>query len=225
MNSKPTAPRVVAACPAFVTRSAWATCAGFAPDRTNARSRSRSARASASPMVGYSPKVIMLAWPLCRYRPVGLPHYGGVIERLIGTFMRRMEVLPGTTKSNVVEKGEYDATGKAAMTLAQLRKWMAAQVAAYHATEHRMLRKPPACMWIEPSQASLPDARADVPPLSVAGLFRVRCSSWRLWLPTVWRRRPVSVHPGSSWASLRCIPVPRFRSQCVHAATSGTSAR
>lgn len=97
---------------------------------------------------------------LLGYRPVGSPHYGGVIERLIGTFMRRTEVLPGTTKSNVVEKGEYDATGKAAMTLAQLRKWMAAQVAAYHATEHRMLRKPPASMWIEPSQAPLPDARA-----------------------------------------------------------------
>lgn len=96
---------------------------------------------------------------LLGYRPVGSPHYGGVIERLIGTFMRRTEVLPGTTKANVVEKGEYDATGKASMTLSQLRQWMAGQVAAYHATEHRMLRRPPASMWAEPPLASLPDAR------------------------------------------------------------------
>lgn len=96
---------------------------------------------------------------LLGYRPVGFPHYGGVIERLIGTFMRRTEVLPGTTKSNVVEKGEYDAVGKATLTLSQLRKWMAAQVAAYHASEHRMLRQPPASMWVQPGPAPLPDAR------------------------------------------------------------------
>jgi putative transposase len=96
---------------------------------------------------------------LLGYRPVGSPHYGGVIERLIGTFMRRTEVLPGTTKANVVEKGEYDAVGKATMTLSQLRKWMAAQVAAYHASDHRMLRQPPASMWVQPDPVPLPDAR------------------------------------------------------------------
>jgi putative transposase len=97
---------------------------------------------------------------LLGYRPVGSPHYGGVIERLIGTFMRRTEVLPGTTKSNVVEKGGYDAVGKATMTLSQLRKWMVARVMAYHADSHRMLRKPPASMWVQPEPAPLPDARS-----------------------------------------------------------------
>ena len=34
------------------------------------------------------------------WRPVGRPHYGGHIERLIGTLMGRIHLLPGTTQSN-----------------------------------------------------------------------------------------------------------------------------
>ncbi len=40
------------------------------------------------------------------YRPVRTPHYGGHIERLIGTMMGKVHLLPGTTFSNVCDKGD-----------------------------------------------------------------------------------------------------------------------
>ena len=42
----------------------------------------------------------------CRYRPAGRPHYGGIIERIVGTVMQRVHELPGTTFSNPAERGE-----------------------------------------------------------------------------------------------------------------------
>jgi putative transposase len=34
------------------------------------------------------------------YRPLGRPHYGGIVERVIGTAMTMIHELPGTTFSN-----------------------------------------------------------------------------------------------------------------------------
>ena len=39
------------------------------------------------------------------YRPPGSPHFGGPIERLIGTMMGTVHLLPGTTLSPVAVKG------------------------------------------------------------------------------------------------------------------------
>jgi len=41
------------------------------------------------------------------------PHYGGIVERVIGTTMQLIHELPGTTFSNPKERGEYDADAKA----------------------------------------------------------------------------------------------------------------
>ena len=41
-------------------------------------------------------------------RPVATPHYGGHIERLIGTMMGSVHLLPGTTFSDIEERGDYD---------------------------------------------------------------------------------------------------------------------
>ena len=38
------------------------------------------------------------------YRPLGRPEAGAHIERLIGTFMHRIHLIPGTTFSNVADK-------------------------------------------------------------------------------------------------------------------------
>lgn len=46
-----------------------------------------------------------------RYRPKRTPHYGGHIERLIGTTIGKIHLLPGTTYSSVADKGDYDAEG------------------------------------------------------------------------------------------------------------------
>ncbi|MFE7802537.1 transposase family protein [Nocardia sp. NPDC057440] len=67
------------------------------------------------------------------YRPPGAPHYGGVVERLVGTMMRLLHELPGTTFSNPRERGDYDSDAKAVLTLAELQQWMALAAACYHA--------------------------------------------------------------------------------------------
>jgi putative transposase len=43
------------------------------------------------------------------HRPVGRPHFGGHIERLIGTMMGAVHLLPGTTFSSVDQKGAYES--------------------------------------------------------------------------------------------------------------------
>lgn len=84
------------------------------------------------------------------YRPVRRPHFGGHIERLIGTMMGATHLLPGTTFSNVAERGDYDAEGKACMTLGELEAWLAAQIIGpYHAERHRGIGIPPALAWTE----------------------------------------------------------------------------
>ena len=44
-----------------------------------------------------------------KWRPPGEPHFGGHIERLIGRQMGSLHLLPGTTFSNVDERGDYDS--------------------------------------------------------------------------------------------------------------------
>ena len=54
------------------------------------------------------------------YRPLARPHFGGHIERLIGTMMGAVHLLPGTTESSIAAKGSYDAEAKAAMSLSDV---------------------------------------------------------------------------------------------------------
>jgi len=85
---------------------------------------------------------------LLSYRPVGSPHYGGTIERLIGTMVGKCHVLPGTTKNSVRAKHDYDPQKHASLTLRQLRSWFVEQLlGSYHLREHRMLRMAPSVAW------------------------------------------------------------------------------
>jgi putative transposase len=82
------------------------------------------------------------------YRPPGRPHYGGHIERYLGTLMRRIHGLPGTTMSNPAQRGKYPSEAKASMTLAELERWMALEIAGrYHHQVHRGLHAIPAQVW------------------------------------------------------------------------------
>lgn len=81
------------------------------------------------------------------YRPRRTPHYGGHIERLIGTTIGEVHLLPGTTFSNIKDKGDYDAEGKACMTLKEFERWFALQVGIYHGTIHSALGVPPLTAW------------------------------------------------------------------------------
>ncbi len=84
------------------------------------------------------------------YRPPGQPHFGGIVERLIGTMMRMVhDEVPGTTFSNIGQRGEYDSDGQAALTLAELQAWLALAVACYHGQVHETLGRTPAGVWAE----------------------------------------------------------------------------
>ncbi|MCA3034837.1 MAG: DDE-type integrase/transposase/recombinase, partial [Rhodocyclaceae bacterium] len=71
-------------------------------------------------------------------RPKGQPRYGGHVERTFRTHMHEIHnELPGTTFSNVAAKMEYDAEGKAVMTLDALEKWFALFVlGVFHQKPH-----------------------------------------------------------------------------------------
>jgi putative transposase len=67
-----------------------------------------------------------------QYRPPGLPHYGGIVERVIGTLMGLIHQVPGTTFSNVEERGDYNSEKKAVLTLAELEKWLTIAITNYY---------------------------------------------------------------------------------------------
>jgi len=81
------------------------------------------------------------------YRPPGQPHYGGIVERVIGTAMQQIHALPGTTFSNPGERGAYDADATAVLTLGELERWLTLAVASYHGSVHASLQQPPAARW------------------------------------------------------------------------------
>lgn len=84
------------------------------------------------------------------HRPVARPHFGGHIERLIGTLMGRVHLLPGTTDASPVARSGYDSEHEATLTLAEFRDWLQLEIAGqYHHTIHRMLGTTPAAAWDE----------------------------------------------------------------------------
>ncbi len=95
-----------------------------------------------------------------RYRPPGQPHFGGIIERLIGTVMQVVHELPGTTFSSTAARGTYDSDGKAVLTMRELQCWLAPAVACYHGQVHDTLGRTPAAVWAE-------KAAGDRPPVTV----------------------------------------------------------
>ena len=81
------------------------------------------------------------------YRPPGSPHFGGHVERLIGTMMGAVHLLPGTTQSSVAAKGGYDAEAMAAMTLGEFDRWFALEICRYNNSIHSSLGCTPVAKW------------------------------------------------------------------------------
>lgn len=78
------------------------------------------------------------------WRPVARPHFGGYIERLLGTFSKEIHALPGTTFSNPRERGEYESEAKASLTLSEFEAWMTTYIVqVYHQRVHSSLDMPP----------------------------------------------------------------------------------
>ncbi len=72
-------------------------------------------------------------------RKPGPAHLGGHIERLIGTMVGKLRLLPGATGSNVTHRDGYDAGKAAAMTLDEFERWLIYQIAIYHNHPHTAL--------------------------------------------------------------------------------------
>jgi putative transposase len=82
------------------------------------------------------------------HRPVATPHYGGHIERLIGTMMGEIHLLPGTTFSNIQQRGAYDSEKEATLTLSDLDQLLATQIIIYNNSPHAGLGGlPPNLAW------------------------------------------------------------------------------
>jgi putative transposase len=81
------------------------------------------------------------------YRPVRTPRYGGTVERLLGTFMRRMRLIPGNTFNEILGKKTPHAAEKAVLTLNDLQLWFTNEVTAYHHEVHRTLGMTPMSAW------------------------------------------------------------------------------
>jgi putative transposase len=82
------------------------------------------------------------------HRPVRQPHFGGHIERLIGTMMGRVHLLPGSTDASPSARGGYDAEEGAVMTLSEFARWLSLEIAGrYHHALHRTLGATPAAAW------------------------------------------------------------------------------
>ena len=84
------------------------------------------------------------------WRKPGTPHYGGHIERLIGTQMGAVHLLPETTFSDPEERAGYDSSREARLTLRELERFVAWEIAGrYHQVVHSALRRPPVAVWHE----------------------------------------------------------------------------
>lgn len=96
------------------------------------------------------------------YRPPATPRFGGHIERLMGTLMGRIHALPGTTFSNVAERGDYPSQDRATLTFREFERHLALEVLGpYHNDVHSALGRTPLSAWREGTAGQEPRAPAD----------------------------------------------------------------
>lgn len=135
------------------------------------------------------------------YRPVRTPHYGGHIERLIGTMMGKVHLLPGTTFSDVGDKGDYDSEKHAAVTLDELERWLVhAITGVYHREVHRALGTTPLAAWergISGDAISLGRGK----PIAVSDPHRFLIDFLPIERRLI-RREGISLHSVSYWSDV-----------------------
>ena len=133
------------------------------------------------------------------HRPVARPRFGAHIERLIGTLMGRVHLLPGSTDSSPSKRADYHSENEAKLTLSEFREWLALEIAgAYHHGVHRMLGTTPAAAWAKSIAAgAIPALPADPERFVIGflpvihrklqrnGLYFERIRYWADVLPTI----------------------------------------
>ena len=84
------------------------------------------------------------------FRPIGAPHYGGHIERLIGTMMGRVHFYPGSTFANPTARQGNKSGRFAAMTFREFECALGWEIAGrYNEEIHSALLRPPIAVWRE----------------------------------------------------------------------------
>lgn len=81
-------------------------------------------------------------------RPVKVPHYGGHIERLMGTAAGESRKLPGATFSSPQGRKGYDSEKESALTLREFEQHLVEFIVnVYHQQQHAELNVPPWRQW------------------------------------------------------------------------------
>jgi putative transposase len=133
------------------------------------------------------------------YRPVARPRFGAHIERLIGTMMGKIHLLPGSTDSSPTTRGSYQSENEAKLTLAELNEWLYLEIAGqYHHDIHRMIGTTPAAAWAKSlARGTVPVLPADPTRFVIGflpivhrklqrnGLFFERIRYWADVLPAI----------------------------------------
>lgn len=82
------------------------------------------------------------------FRPVKQPKYGGHIERLLGTLLREIHGLPGTTFSSIKDRDGYDSDKHAAITKSEFEEWLVTLICKiYHQKLHTSIGMTPLRKW------------------------------------------------------------------------------
>ncbi|MFB2705395.1 Mu transposase C-terminal domain-containing protein [Marinobacter shengliensis] len=82
------------------------------------------------------------------FRPVRQPRYGGHIERLLGTLLREIHELPGTTFSSIKAREGYDSEKHAVLTKTEFEAWLVTLICkVYHQRRHSSIGMSPMRKW------------------------------------------------------------------------------
>lgn len=82
------------------------------------------------------------------FRPVGQSNFGGHIERVIGTLMNITHEIPGTTFSNIQQKGEINPDKNASMTFSEFERFLVTFITKiYHKRLHEGIKMSPEQLW------------------------------------------------------------------------------
>lgn len=83
------------------------------------------------------------------FRPPATPRYGGHIERLIGTMMGQLRLIPGSTLADPMKlrKMKVQPAEQACLTLLQARQYIANEIYQYNHRLHRVIGEAPIDRW------------------------------------------------------------------------------
>ena len=82
------------------------------------------------------------------FRPVKQPRYGGHVERIIGTILKEIHDLPGTTFSSIKDREGYDSEKNATMTKSEFETWLVTLICkVYHQRMHSGIGMTPLRKW------------------------------------------------------------------------------